>query len=38
MDKEQVVRSDPESSGYNVHMEISDEWCPSGVRIGTDVL
>jgi len=37
MVKELVGWSHPEDSGQwlDVQMEISDKWCPSGVRTGT---
>ena len=37
MDEELVVRSCPERGGqlFNVQMNISDKWCPSGVCTGT---
>ena len=36
MDKELAAGSSPESSGQwlSIWMEISDEWCPSGVSSG----
>ena len=40
VDEEVVVRSYPESGGQwlSVWMEISDEWCPSGVSFGMRAL
>jgi len=39
MDEELVVRSYPErSQWFNVQMNISGKWCPSGICTGTMLL
>ena len=40
VDEELAGWSHPESSGQglSVQTEISDEWCPSGVRTGTSTV
>ena len=40
VDEDLARWSHPESSGQqlNVRMEISAEWCPSGVRTGTSIV